>query len=46
MSEMWRWIVGVLVLVLVISLVAVARGDDHRRGDDVGAVAQTAPVSG
>jgi len=44
MGDPPRWIIVVIVLVLVIGLVAFARGRDHRRGDDVGALAPTAIV--
>jgi hypothetical protein len=32
-----RWVVVVLVVLLVIGLIAFARGPDHRRGDETGA---------
>jgi hypothetical protein len=31
-----KWIVVVLVALLVIGLIAFARGPDHRRGDEIG----------
>jgi hypothetical protein len=31
-----RWIVVVLIALLVIGLIAFARGPDHRRGDETG----------
>jgi hypothetical protein len=31
-----RWVVVVLVALLVIGLIAFARGPDHRRGDETG----------
>jgi hypothetical protein len=33
-----RWVVVVVVLLVVVGLVAYARGRDHRRGDEVGAL--------
>jgi len=38
-DEVRGWVVVVLVVVLVIGLLAFARGREHRRGDDVGAFA-------
>jgi cell division septation protein DedD len=32
-----EWIIAVVVALLVVGLVAFARGRDHHRGDDVGA---------
>lgn len=46
MNEVLRWAVAGLVLVLVVGLVAVARGDDHHRGDDVGSLVRPTLVSG
>ena len=37
MTEMPRWVFAAVLLILVVGLVAVARGDDHHHGDDVGA---------
>lgn len=37
MNESRRWVVVLLIALLVIAFVAVARGREHRRGDDVGA---------
>jgi hypothetical protein len=36
MSDRPRWIVVVLLALLVIGLIAFARGPDHRRGDETG----------
>jgi hypothetical protein len=33
-----RWLVVLLIAFVVIGLVAYARGPEHRRGDDVGAL--------
>ena len=32
------WIIALIVVVLVVGLVAFARGRDHHRGDEVGAL--------
>ena len=36
MGDGRRWVVVILVALLVIGLIAFARGPDHRRGDDTG----------
>ena len=38
MREALRWVIGLLVVLVLIGLIAYARGDEHRRGDDVGAL--------
>jgi hypothetical protein len=45
MSDIPRWVIVVLAVLLVVGLLAYARGRDHHRGDDVGerAVAAAAP---
>ena len=35
-----RWLIAVAAAALVVSLLIWARGDEHHRGDDVGAVSQ------
>lgn len=35
-----RWVVALAAIALVVSLLVWARGDEHHRGDDVGAVSQ------
>jgi hypothetical protein len=35
-SDAPRWVVVLVVVVLVIGLIAFARGRDHRRGDEPG----------
>jgi hypothetical protein len=46
MSERPRWVVALVVAVLIGALIAVARGRDHHRGDEVGARgAETAQVA-
>ena len=39
MSTTARWVVAAVAALLVIGLLVWARGDEHHRGDDVGAVA-------
>ena len=41
-----RWFLVLVVAVCLIGLMAYARGDDHRRGDDVGALHASAPTRG
>jgi hypothetical protein len=43
-----RWVVVVLIALLVIGLIAFARGPDHRRGDETGegSIAATVLVIG
>jgi hypothetical protein len=41
MSDTPRWVIVVVVLVLVIGLIAFARGRLHHRGDEVGALGRT-----
>jgi hypothetical protein len=36
MSDGPRWVVVLLVALLLIGLIAFARGPDHRRGDETG----------
>ena len=36
MSDAPRWVIVVVVTVLVIGLIAFARGRDHQRGDETG----------
>jgi hypothetical protein len=38
MSASGRWIVVAMAALLVVLLVALARGDDHHRGDEVGSL--------
>jgi hypothetical protein len=44
MSNVWSWVLSALIAVLIIGMVAFMRGQDHHRGDDVGAV--RAPAAG
>lgn len=39
-----RWVVVLLVILLVAGLVVFARGRDHRRGDEVGALSRVTSV--
>jgi hypothetical protein len=34
-----RWVIVIGLALVVIGLIAYARGDEHRRGDEVGALA-------
>jgi hypothetical protein len=36
--DSFRWVIVLLFVLVLIGLVAYARGDEHRRGDDVGAL--------
>ena len=38
MREPARWLVVVLIVLVLVGLIAYARGDEHHRGDDVGAL--------
>jgi hypothetical protein len=40
-----RWVIVVLIALLVVGLVAFARGREHRRGDEVGALGWSAPAA-
>lgn len=37
MSDLPRWVFAAVLLLLVVGLVTAARGDEHHRGDEVGA---------
>lgn len=39
MRDAIRWVLLVGLVLVVIGLIAYARGDEHRRGDEVGALA-------
>jgi hypothetical protein len=39
MSDAPRWVVVLVIALIVVGLIAFARGREHRRGDDVGALA-------
>jgi hypothetical protein len=38
MSDTARWVIAVVVLLLVVGIIAFARGEEHYRGDEVGAL--------
>jgi hypothetical protein len=38
MREGARWLVVVLIVLVLVGLIAYARGDEHHRGDDIGAL--------
>jgi hypothetical protein len=44
MGTVWSWVLSALIAVLIVGMVAYARGQEHHRGDDVGAV--RAPAAG
>jgi hypothetical protein len=37
MSDTARWVIAVVMLLLVVGIIAYARGEEHYRGDEVGA---------
>jgi hypothetical protein len=39
-----RWVILVLLLVVLVGLIAYARGREHRRGDEEGALGAPIPV--
>jgi hypothetical protein len=39
MRSFIRWIIVIVAVLVVVGLVAYARGPEHHRGDDVGALA-------
>ena len=45
MSDTPRWLVVVVVVLVIVGLLAFARGREHRRGDEVGQRAHAAHVS-
>jgi hypothetical protein len=45
MREGIRWVVVLGLALVVIGLIAYARGDEHRRGDDVGALRAAVAVA-
>jgi hypothetical protein len=36
MSDGTRWVIGIIIVLVVIGLIAIARGPEHHRGDEVG----------
>jgi hypothetical protein len=37
-SDTARWVIAVVVLLLIVGIIAYARGEEHYRGDEVGAL--------
>ena len=46
MSDAPRWVVVILVMLVLVGLLAFARGREHRRGDELGDRAAAVVVSG
>jgi hypothetical protein len=44
MGDTPRWVIAVVVALVIVGLIAFARGRDHRRGDEVGALGGGVPV--
>jgi hypothetical protein len=44
MREGARWLVVILIVLVLVGLIAYARGDEHHRGDDIGALPSSAAV--
>ena len=42
MRDEARWLIVLLAVLVVIGMIAYARGSDHHRGDDVGALSAVA----
>jgi hypothetical protein len=38
MRDGGRWLIALVIALVLVGLIAYARGDEHRRGDDVGAL--------
>ena len=45
MSEVVRWFLAGVAIMLVVFLIVVARGDAHHRGDDIGSLGITRSVA-
>ena len=45
MRDALRWLLAAAIVLTVIGMLAYARGDEHRRGDDVGALRPGIPLS-
>ena len=45
MHQTVNWFLALLVLIVVVMLIAFARGEEHHRGDEVGAHAVTVSVA-
>jgi hypothetical protein len=46
MTEVPRWIVSAVAVVLIMCLLVWARGDPHHRGDEVGSLGVSGIVAG
>ena len=46
MSDAPRWVVVILVVLVLVGLLAFARGREHRRGDELGERAAAGLISG
>lgn len=44
MRDLVRWAIVLGLVLVLIGLIAYARGDEHRRGDEVGALGSAAAV--
>jgi hypothetical protein len=44
MNGIPRWVIVVLIVVVLVGLVSFARGREHRRGDEEGALAPRVPA--
>ena len=44
MSDTPRWVIVLVIALVVVGLIAFARGREHRRGDDVGALGRKGPT--
>ena len=45
MRDGLRWLLVVLAALVLVGLIAYARGDEHHRGDEVGALRVTSGIS-
>ena len=45
MNGIPRWVIVVLIALVLVGLVAFARGREHRRGDEEGALGTPAPAA-
>jgi hypothetical protein len=43
MRDALRWLIVLAIVLAVLGLVAYARGPEHHRGDEVGALGRSAP---
>jgi hypothetical protein len=40
----WMWVAAIIAVLMIVGLVAYARGPDHHRGDDVGALGRATVI--